>query len=240
MAAVHGKGTKVLVDEYDLSSSLNSCDWSRSCETAETTTFGNDSKTYIPGLKDGTISPSGLFESTAGKSDPVLATALGAAAGQLVAILLQGGAAANERVKFGKSFETDYSISSPVGDVVSCSAEFQGSGGIWGGVLLEPLTAKTATGNGTANDNAASSTGGWVAQLHCTAASGTDETLDVAIEHSADNNTYVELDAFAQLTAVGKEQLSGTGTVNRYVRATRTIGGTDTPTFTYIVAFARK
>jgi hypothetical protein len=238
MAAQHGKGTALLVDQFDLSTYLNSADWSRTADVHETTTYGKDSKTYIPGLKDGSISAEGLHETAAGSTDPVLASALGATAGQIVSLLLQGQTQGG-RAKIGRAELTGYDTSSPVSDIVSVSAEFQGDEGIWGGVVLSPLSAKTATGNGTTQDDTAATTAGWVANLHCTVVSGTTPTNTVKVQHSVDGTTWVDLGTFTAITAAGSQQLTGTGTVNRYVRAIHTIGGT-TPSFTFAVTFARK
>lgn len=238
MAPQHGKGTAILVDQYDLSAFLNNADWSRSADTHDTTTYGANSKTYIPGLKDGTISVEGLHETAAGSTDPVLSAALGASVGQVVSLLLQGQTQGG-RVKIAAAELTSHDIASPVSDIVTVSAEFQGDGGVWGGNLLCPLAAKTATGNGTTQDDAAATTAGWVANLHCTTVAGTTPTNTVKVQHSVDGTTWVDLGTFNALTAVGAQQISGTGTVNRYVRATWTIGGT-TPSFTIAVTFARK
>ena len=61
----HGKSVKVYVDEFDFSSYFNDVSAATTVETAETSTFGSSAKEYIPGLMDGTVSLSGLFESTA-------------------------------------------------------------------------------------------------------------------------------------------------------------------------------
>jgi hypothetical protein len=66
---VHGKGTGVLLDEFDLSTYFNSADMSRTTDTAETTAFGSTSKSYIVGLSDGTLSLSGMFSQDADGSD---------------------------------------------------------------------------------------------------------------------------------------------------------------------------
>lgn len=238
--AQHGKDTALLVDQYNLSAFFNSSDWGRSAETHETTTYGASAKTYQAGLKDGSLSVEGLFDAGVGASDAVLSAALGATGGQLISLLLQGPALMGGRVKLARALETGYDISNPTSDIVSVSAEFQPDGGLWGGVLLSPLTAKTATGNGATQDDAAATTDGWVANLHCTAVAGTTPTNTVKVQHSTDGTTWVDLGTFTQLTGAGAQQLSGAGIVNRYVRAIHTIGGTGGPSFTFALAFARK
>ena len=62
MAFIHGKETKVYIDSTDLSSYLNTADPTRTADVGETTTFGNDNKTYIAGEKDATVSFGGFFD----------------------------------------------------------------------------------------------------------------------------------------------------------------------------------
>ena len=68
----HGKHTAVFINGTNMSAFLNSASSTMAIETAETTTFGDQDKTYITGLSDGTVSMSGFFDSTAGASDAVL------------------------------------------------------------------------------------------------------------------------------------------------------------------------
>lgn len=64
MAFVHGKDSYFKVASTDLSAYLNSISVSRSADTAETTTFSSGTKTFIAGLKDATITLSGMFDAT--------------------------------------------------------------------------------------------------------------------------------------------------------------------------------
>ncbi|MCX4752897.1 hypothetical protein [Kitasatospora purpeofusca] len=72
--------------------------------------------------------------------------------------------------------------------------------------------------------------------VHCTAASGTTPTLDVALEESADGASWTAVtgSAAAQLTAAGNRVAFAAVTKN-YVRVAATIGGT-TPSFTFSAA----
>jgi hypothetical protein len=106
------------------------------------------------------------------------------------------------------------------------------------GVSLADLAAITATGNGTSVDNAAGTTNGGIAHLHVTDVSGTTPTLAVVIQHSTNNSTWSTLASFTTATAATSERITFTGTVNRYVRASYTAGGT-TPSFTSQVSLAR-
>lgn len=232
MAFVHGKGGAVIWGATDLSAYLNNVDAAATADTAEVTCFGSSSKSYVAGTRDATLSLSGFFDGSVGAVDEVLSAALAGTAA--VTIAPAGAGAIGNRAQLANVIHTGYTVTAPVGDAVSISAEAQVSGGLAGGIILADLTARTATGNTTANDNAASSAGGAVAHLHLTAFTGTDITIKV--QHSADNSTWVDLITFAQLTATGSERKSATGTINRYLRVN--IAGTFT-TATFAVAIAR-
>lgn len=232
MPFVHGKGAAVLVAEYDLSAFLNNFDAAATADTAEVTAFGGTAKAYVAGLKDATISFSGFFDGAASAVDEVLAAALANA--RTFTLAAAGAGAIGNRALLAQAFETGYTVTAPVADAVTISAETQVNGGIASGIILADLIARTATGNTTANDNAASSANGAVAHFHLTAFTGTDIT--VKVQHSADNSTWVDLITFAQLTAAGSERATATGTVNRYLRVN--IAGTFTSA-TFAVAIAR-
>ena len=65
MAFKHGKDSKVFINNSDFSTYFNSVDVARTADVAESTTFGNSSKTYITGNKDGTFTVTGFFDATA-------------------------------------------------------------------------------------------------------------------------------------------------------------------------------
>ena len=236
MAFSHSKGTVVLVDKHDLSCYLNSADYGRTADSHDTTTLCQENRTYQAGLKDGTASLAGLFDGDADAVDQVLDGILGGPS-QIVTVGVES-MAPGKVCRLFKAIESDYNVSSPVGDMVSVDASMQADGGILRGVALQPPTALTGTGNGSSVDHGASTANGGVAHLHViefTGASG-----GVKIQHSADGNTWTDLVTFATLSAAGVERVevpAGT-TVNRYLRAARS-SGTFT-SITHAVAFARR
>lgn len=232
MAFIHGKGAATLFGAYDLSAFLNNFDAAATADTAEVTTFGDSSKAYIGGLKDATVSLSGFFDGSAGAVDEVLAAAL--ANVRVVTLAAAGAGAIGNRAQIGNVISTSYSINAPVADAVNISAEAQVSGGLLSGIILADLVARTVIGQTAANDNAASTANGLTASLHLTAFTGTDITIK--IQESADNVSWVDLITFTQLTAIGSELKSATGTIARYLRVD--VSGTFT-TATFAVAAAR-
>ena len=238
----HGKNTVVLVDQYDLSGYFKESTTSRSVETAETTAFGGSAKTYISGLKDGTMNLSGMFDGSTGAVDQVLAAALGASTDNVVTVQIEGNTAGTMAHMLATQ-QTSYEVSSPVSDVVSVTSQLQADGGLESGRVLAPATVVTTatTTNGTAVDNAAATTNGGVAHVHVSANANLGTTT-IKVQHSVDNSTWVDLVTFATVattikTAQRVEVASGT-TVNRYLRSQITTASTGSITTT--VAFARR
>lgn len=238
MAFKHGKNTKVLVNQYNLSSYFSDGSISGSVETGETTVYGNSAKTYIVGLTDSTMSLSGFWDGAASAVDEIISAALQTSAE--VITFAPEGLTAGSRVNAMTSLLTSYEVSSPVADVVKTSLEGQTTDRIDRGVSLCDLAAVSATGNGTAQDNGASTANGGAGTLHVTANSRNGNTT-IKIQHSADNATWADLITFSVVgsTTVTSERSTASGTVNRYVRVQHTLAGS-TGSITYHANFARR
>lgn len=138
MAFVHGKGAAIRIKDSggtvrDLSTYVDEVSLPFRVDTAETTTYGKNSKTYIVGLRDSTLSMRGKFDSTATSGpDVVLSGLLGnppSASGTQFQYGPEGSATGKVRYH-GDCILTSYEVSAPVGDVVSFSAEFQITGDV--------------------------------------------------------------------------------------------------------------
>jgi hypothetical protein len=241
MAFIHGKSSQVLHGAHNLGAFLNDASASADVEVAETTSFGSSAKTYLVGLRDGTVSASGMFDGAAGAVDEVLSASIGSDTLAPVTIGYNGTTLGN-RVTILKAKTTSYEVSTPVGDVVAVSYSAQADGGLDQGVSLAALASISATTTGSSHDNSASSANGGVAQLHVTVNTrNADATIKV--QHSADNAVFVDLATFTVVatTVVTSERVivaSGT-TVNRYLRAVNTLAS-GTGSITYQVSFARR
>lgn len=236
----HGKDVDVLVSQYDLSIYLNEASPSLSIDTAETSTFGTNAKTYISGQNDGTISFSGLYDGVANAIDAIFTDIIDNDTTPIITIAQDGGLSAGNKAILAQAKQTSYEISMPVSDVVSISGEFQVTQGIRSGVILEANKTLSATTNGTALDNATSSAIGATANLHVTANARTATTV-IKIQHSADNITFADLITFTTvgIGAVTTESKAVSGTINRYVRAQTTISG-GTGNITFSIAISRR
>lgn len=134
MAFVHGKNAYIALDNSsgsltELSSITNEISYSQSIETADTSTYGTNAKTYITGQNDATVSLSGLFDATsAGVIEGTIAALI---AGTNASATLEFGPEGDASGKKKYSMEvivTSYEIGAPVSDVVSLSVEFQRTG----------------------------------------------------------------------------------------------------------------
>ena len=245
---IHGKGTAIMIDEFDLSSYFNSADVSMSIETAETTAFGQSSKSYITGLRDGTLSLSGMWAADTDGTDEELSAILGAATTPVVTVEYDSGTIGN-RASLTKAHETSYSISSPVADVVTVTADFNASTDGTANLTLSiaqgvQLSTGAAIAFGSLGDlasvnNTASSANGGVGNIHVVA-----NTLDagcvIKIQDSADDATFADLITFSTVSSATatSEQKAVTGTVAQYLRATASSAATS-GSITFHVAFAR-
>lgn len=197
-------------------------------EMLDASTWADAARTWQPGLREAEVSVVALDDLGAGNfpTQPLSLCPEGDATQGLPALLL--GTYTAEEVR---------RVSGP-GELVERTWRFASDDRPGLGYVLLPRAARTTSGNGTSKDDTASSSNGATAILHCTAASGTSPTLAVKVQHSADNSTWADLITFTTLTAAGAERKVVSGTVNRYVRAIWTIGGTS-PSFTFAVTFAR-
>lgn len=234
----HGKRTAVLLNGTDMSPFLNEATQTQEIETAETTTFADDDKTYITGLGDGTISTSGLFDGTANASNDVLTGAIGQEDNTFT--VLPEGATAGARSIIANGQLTSYEVSSPVGDVVAISAEVQADGGLFSGRALNALTnTGTSASLASVNDGAATD-GGGLFNLHVVA-NTRDGAATVKVQHSADDAVWADLVTFTAVSAstTSGESITSTGTVNQYLRAAHTLAGSS-GSITYHVSAARR
>jgi len=131
MAFTHGKDSVFKLDNAsgsltDISSFVNNVDFPETADVSETTTLGADNKTYIAGLKDATISLSGLWDATA---DAIFGAVVGQSATLSYEYSPEG--TASGKIKYtGEAILTSYAISSPVGEAVGYSADLQVSGAV--------------------------------------------------------------------------------------------------------------
>jgi len=252
MAFVHGKDTTVLYDASDLSQFFTDINSSRTVETNQCTAFGASSHSYIVGLQDGTASASGYLDLTASTGvDVILQATLGDQSSDAVSdghlMILNKTQAVSDNVQIMRCDTTNYSITTPVADVASISADFQSSEGIKAAQLLNISTADRtpADSGGTYLSSAidvggASSSTGAIAQLHVVT-NAIAATTVIKIRHSASSSgTYADLVTFSTVgsTATVSERKSvATGsTINRYMKVQAVTSGSNAINFALAIA----
>ena len=134
MAFVHGKNAFIQLDNSagtltSLTTITNEVSFSMSIDTAETSVFGTNAKSYITGQNDATISLTGLFDDVSatvieGTIDALIAGTLASA----TLVFGPEGNAVGKKKYTQEVIVTSYEIGAPVGDVVSLSVEFQRTG----------------------------------------------------------------------------------------------------------------
>lgn len=94
--------------------------------------------------------------------------------------------------------------------------------------------ARTATANGTAFNT--SNIDAVVGILTVTTVTGTNPTMDVILQTTTDGTNYYTVDAYVQKTAAATADSKAFGPLGDLSRWKWTIGGTDTPTFTFDIS----
>jgi hypothetical protein len=249
LTAVHGKGTKIYIDEFDLSEYFQSADISSTLDTAETTGFGATAKTYIQGLADASISLAGMWSADTDGSDEELEALLANATSPILSIPTGAGVIGGG-VWIAQANETSYNISTPVTDISAVAADFQCSPNTTANLTLGAAAGKQLTTGGSiaygavgaqaSVDNAAGTTAGGFALLHVPTNTISGGTTTWKVEHSTDDSTWADLLTFTAIaaTTAGSELVAVAGTVNRYTRASVATAGSS-GSITSMVSFAR-
>lgn len=238
MSASAGINTRVYVDGYDLSCYLTEASVTASADLLDTSTLCHTARTRIAGLKDASLSYTGLFEGTAGTADAVFRAIFGVPTQHHMVTI--GGASVGDAAIALIASESEYSIDSPVDGLVGVTASASGDGALEYGTILHAFEAETATGDETAVNNLSSSASGGAAWLQVGAFTGIT-SIDVIVEGSATGAFTGEettVATFTQVTAAQvSERVAVSGTVPQYLRASWTVAGTGSATF--IVCFNR-
>ena len=245
---IHGKNTAVYVDEFDLTSYFTDVSITQENEVAETTAFGDTNKSYLLGLRAGTLSMSGMWSADTDGSDEELQALLGNATTPLLTVR-EGAAAIGGSAVIAQANETNYAISSPVADVHTVTADFECTPNqvsnltfaLAGGVQLTAgaSIAHGSLGNLSSVDNSASSANGGAATLHIPTNTVNGNTT-IKVQHSANDASWADLITFTVVGASTKtsELKAVCGTVNRYLRASASTAGSS-GSITFMIAFAR-
>ena len=239
MAVPHGKATRVYVAGYDLSAKLDGGSPQAEVDEHETTGFGVDSKTFIPGLTDSRLSGEGFWDTDLADdnlTDDILSANLAADGVKVCAML--SAATIGDRGYGIQAIENAYGQKSEQGGVTRVNFEARSQVGFDAIQVLHVKATRTTDADGSALDNSASSANGGVGYLQVFAATG-GNAATILIEDSPDDAVWSTLVAFVAVTAVGAQRIAVTGTVDRYLRASWT-HASPPGSVQFFVAFGRE
>jgi hypothetical protein len=235
MSASVAKNCSVFVDGYDLSCAFKEVKMAKNAQALDSTALcTTGDKSFVAGLKDGTLSLTGFFAydgTTLDKIENVLETAFSAQANLITSCSL--GALAVGGVAFMcRGGQTKHDVESVLDTLIMSNSDIRAAGNIMLGKWLFDASVNATTSVGSSVDNGAASANGGTLHFHVFGPDGSISDASVLIEHSVDGSTWATL---INTTAIGAshgavavEVAAGT-TVRRYLRATVvTTGGAAT------------
>ena len=246
MAFVNAQNCRITVGDRQWAGDVSDVSSNSTVSTYDVTCLSNSSRALIAGLGSGDMTLTGFVDSanagTANSQWQDIRLLRQTSAGVPAMIGFDGFTAADP-LWVTNVWETNWTTTAAVAGADTFTLTLATTGALdYGKSLFDLAAAQTATANGTAVDNAASSSSGATVVLSVVTVSGTSPTLDVVVQHSADNITYTALTGgtFTQATGTTSQSLTiaSAVTINRYTRVAVTIGGS-TPSFTFAVGLAR-
>lgn len=218
MGATHGSDADVLGNGYVLSQFLKSAAFSGKRDTAETTTFKKNSKTYIPGLKDTTMSFDGIWDGVVDAIDDIFYAALNAGKG-IFSYVPAGAELIGASTWTMDAISVKHDVNTAVGDVAQISAELSmaETGYFTRGKVSKPMFTEVAPGNSANLNNVVQSTNGGSLIVHAVTPSA---TLVVFLQDSADGTTFADIAGSITVTNAvrSSQRLVYAGTIRQYTR----------------------
>lgn len=255
MAPLYGKSTRVLANGYDLSGILHTAKASIAGDTGEATVFTSAAHEYQPGMTDGSMAFDGYIDPDPDGAGPLIALwdrVDDWLASKGSCLVFPGGVdAVGSPGRACEFYESAVDWESAVDAVGAGTVELQATDGVHPVRSLQPLTARTASGQGTADDSgiAGGTAYGGKAYLQVVAGSLAGTSLVVKVQGSADGTTgWADLVTFATVngaaTFVPVAQAASwaagaAGSTPKFLRASWTVAGSS-PSFTFAVAAFRR
>jgi len=239
MASQVIKDAKLYVGEYDLSGDHVSIALTYGSEPQDDTAMGDDTRSNAGGLKTVSFSGEGFWSGGDNAVDDAIFGKIGTANVPMT-IAPAGETLANDAYLF-RATPDNYAPGAGVGEMFRFSVSANGSGGV-GAVrgILAHVGSETETGSETKQElGAVSASQSVYAALHVLTVSGTDPTLDVLVRSDANADAGGESTrlTFTQATAITSEWKSLAGAItDTFWDVSWTIGGTNTPTFEFVVS----
>ncbi len=237
MASVVLTDAKIYYEELDLSGAENTISLEYEAEALDDTVFGDDTRSFIGGLKSLSCVGSGFVDLTDDSFDERLFSEIGSD-GEVMSIVAEGETEGNVGYTFQPMpprYDTNYEI----GQILAFEFEASNRGAkLVRTTMLGQETAAAASGQSTSRQLGAVLAGQFVfAAIHVLSVSGSSPTLDVLVR-SDDNSgmsTPTTRITFTQATAATSQFLTAAGAItDDWWDIDFTIGGS-TPVFRFVV-----
>lgn len=232
MAKKAGLAQKFFIGTADVSGDVAAIsNWSTPVQVLDVTAIDASATERLQGLVSGSVSFNTFFNDATGAQHltlraPTSGTPLTWALGQTVGDV--AGMIQAQAVNYDPTRATDGMLTFDIEMNTYTALP------VWGVMLTPGLKTDTSAANGTTLDQGAQTTAGAEAILHVTSFTGSNFTA--TIQDSANGSDWGTLKAFTQVTDVGTEHVTVSGTVERYVRVIST--GTFNPV-SFAVSFRR-
>lgn len=223
--AVHGRYTRILLDEFDFSGVNNTAEVSVSSDSADVTTFQASAKEYVTLSAEGTITHQGYYTSAEdGYMEAELQRRM-ATTTSIAAALFGTSADSYPAYVLTDTGTKDMTLNGSTGSVITLNGGYHGGSGIKRGIVLYSGTV-SATGASTYVDmGSAGSNGGYV-YLFVQTITGTASSATVKFQSASSSGGSYADEATITFSAVGASAGAMTGTVERYMKInTTSLGG---------------
>lgn len=226
-APIKAKYSRILVNQFDLSTQNTSIEASVSTEQKDVSTFQSTAKAYLSMTPEGSIAITGFFDdAAAGYTEQELVESVANVETLYVAAMFGTETAACPTYVAPATNTDNLAITAPVDGVIEVNGSFPSGTGLRRGLRCYSGTI-SATGAQTYIDLGSAGSSGGLAWLWVRTITGTATNATITVQ-SDDNTGFSSAATEATFTfsAVGGYQVTLSGTIDRYVRLNCTsLGG---------------
>jgi hypothetical protein len=213
--AVHGKQGRIRINGFDLSEYSKSINLDLSNEVVDTTTLSKNSKVYIQGINDATLTTEGIHDEDKTVLDDLFEGIIDEEAA--VSYYPFNDTAGNTGFAF-KAIRSAYALTNSITDSVNFSFGAQTTEGANDVVSIIALTEYTGANDSAGLDMATGSASGAIVYIHVTDVS---DEADIIIEDSDDNgvgDAYAEWAKIEDVDTVDGYIIDSSVAIKRWVR----------------------
>jgi hypothetical protein len=228
MAASIVKNCSVFIDGYDLSCAFKGLRVQKQMGEVDSTAIcTTGDRTFIPGLKSGTLTLDGIYDFDGTNEDQlenILDTAFDAQA-ELIVSATFGTISVGGEIWMTRGGQTAKEVQSVLEQLIMTNATIRAAGNVFRGTVLFNSAVDDTAEVGSSVDNGAATTNGGILHYHSHTADGDITESEILVESSTDNSswsTFIATQALGAGSGALVVQVAFGTTVPRYLRATVT------------------